>query len=57
MYDWHTSTYSQGHGGNCVEVAESPQAVHVRDTRHREEGALVFPSAEWHAFLAEVERL
>ncbi|MGI5121437.1 DUF397 domain-containing protein [Marinactinospora thermotolerans] len=49
---WHTSSYSSGNGGNCVEVAECGDAVLVRDTRHRELGHLGFAPAEWTAFLA-----
>ncbi|MDA8369112.1 MAG: DUF397 domain-containing protein [Nocardiopsaceae bacterium] len=56
MRDWHTSSYSQGHGGNCVEVAESPHSAKVRDTQHRDLGHLEFPAAEWQAFLLTVRK-
>nr|WP_242422895.1 DUF397 domain-containing protein [Nocardiopsis sp. TSRI0078] len=47
---WFKSSYSAAHG-ECVEVAELGGSSAVRDTRHRELGALTFPGAEWRAFL------
>lgn len=46
---WHKSSYSAG-ANNCVEVAEGLMTK-VRDTQHRELGALIFGSTEWRAFL------
>jgi hypothetical protein len=49
---WHKSTRSGGNGGDCVEVAVNvPGIVAVRDSKDRVGGALVFPSAEWAAFV------
>lgn len=53
MSNWHKSSYSPN-GSDCVEVRESPDAVDVRDTRHRDAGHLSFPGVEWSAFLADV---
>lgn len=47
---WHTSSYS-GSNGECVEAAHAPQVVGVRDTKHRDAGALTLPHAAWRAFL------
>ena len=44
------SSYSGGNG-NCVEVADTPGFSAIRDTKHRELGALHFSAAEWRAFL------
>ncbi|MBB4931330.1 hypothetical protein F4561_002150 [Lipingzhangella halophila] len=52
MHTWRKSSYSEGHGGNCVECRTDQGRVHVRDTRHREYGSLAFPAPEWRAFLA-----
>lgn len=52
---WHKSSYSSGNGGNCVETAETPQTVLVRDTQHRTLGHLDFPTAQWAAFLSTVK--
>lgn len=48
---WCKSSYSGG-GDNCVEVALTPQAVHVRDSKDtRIQPLLVSPTA-WSAFTA-----
>ncbi|TQN28768.1 uncharacterized protein DUF397 [Haloactinospora alba] len=52
--DWHKSSYSDGGGGNCVEVRESAAGVAVRDSRNRREGNLSFSASEWRSFLAGV---
>ncbi|MFD0772649.1 DUF397 domain-containing protein [Streptomonospora algeriensis] len=49
---WRTSSYTQQQ--NCVEVADAPGATAVRDTKHREQGHLVFPSTEWAALVESV---
>jgi hypothetical protein len=49
---WRKSTYS-GANGDCVEVADNlPGVVAVRDSKNRGGAALVFPRAEWDAFLS-----
>lgn len=49
---WHKSTCSGGDGDNCVEVAECPEAVHVRDSKDTAvPGFTVSPTA-WSAFTA-----
>ena len=50
---WAKSRHSGPTGGNCVEVASlADGAVAVRDSRHPAGPALVFTTAEWHAFVA-----
>ncbi|MBB6171954.1 hypothetical protein HNR23_002014 [Nocardiopsis mwathae] len=51
---WHTSSYSGGSTGTCVEVAEGLMTA-VRDTQHRHHGHLEFPSTEWTKFLTSVK--
>ncbi|MFV2198548.1 DUF397 domain-containing protein [Nocardiopsis sp. LOL_012] len=46
---WFKSSYS-GTSSDCVEVAEGP-VTGVRDTRHRELGALFFGAGEWRSFI------
>jgi hypothetical protein len=46
---WHTASYTNDRG-ECVEAAEGP-ITGVRDTKHRELGALFFDAGEWQAFL------
>ncbi|MDA2807696.1 DUF397 domain-containing protein [Nocardiopsis suaedae] len=51
---WRKSSYSNQTGGHCVEMAERPGRVMMRDTRNRDLGHLSFPLGEWAAFLREV---
>ncbi|GAB3481922.1 DUF397 domain-containing protein [Nocardiopsis coralliicola] len=55
MPDWRTSSYSQGHGGECVEVADTPDQVKVRDTQNRAAGHLSVVPGEWTAFLQSIK--
>jgi len=49
---WFKSSYSGGGGGNCVEVALTPQAVHVRDSKDTRMQALLVSPTAWSAFTA-----
>ncbi|WP_116040714.1 DUF397 domain-containing protein [Amycolatopsis palatopharyngis] len=51
---WRKSSYSGGQS-QCVEVAHG-QSIGVRDTKDREGGHLVLPSAGWRAFTDQVKR-
>ncbi|WP_412759608.1 DUF397 domain-containing protein [Nocardiopsis tropica] len=51
---WHTASYTNDRGA-CVEVSEGP-VTGVRDTKHRELGALFFAAPEWQAFLGTARR-
>ncbi|PSK90922.1 uncharacterized protein DUF397 [Murinocardiopsis flavida] len=53
--DWHKSSYSGSNGGDCLEVAEAPSAVYVRDTQNRELGHLAFDPEAFAAFVQEVK--
>jgi Domain of unknown function (DUF397) len=53
MDGWRKSTYSDGNGGACVEVA-SADGVAVRDTTNREGVTLEFPAGVWAAFVARL---
>lgn len=52
---WRVSSYSNGGGGACVEVAVTDAAVGVRDSKKREAGMLAVDRAAWHGFLASVQ--
>lgn len=53
---WRKSSYSNGEGGNCVEVADGyPGVVPVRDSKDPEGPALVFPAESWAAFVSAVK--
>ena len=47
---WRKSTYSSGNGGDCVEVANAPRTVAVRDSKDPQGPALAFTPARWQAF-------
>jgi len=51
---WFKSSYSGGGGDNCVEVALTPQAVHVRDSKDNRIRPLLVSPAAWSAFTAHV---
>ena len=54
--EWHKSTFSNGNGGNCVEVARNlPGIVAVRDSKNPGRPALVFSWSQWQTFAASVK--
>lgn len=53
---WRRSSYSDGGQGNCVEVADNfPTAAPVRDSKTPHGPALLFPVADWAAFVAALK--
>ncbi|RRR80382.1 DUF397 domain-containing protein [Streptomyces sp. RP5T] len=48
---WVKSSYSAGDGGQCVEVAQTLGAVHVRDSKRTTGPVLMVAPTEWTAFL------
>ncbi|MFH9422864.1 DUF397 domain-containing protein [Streptomyces sp. NPDC017529] len=53
---WHKSSYSSGDGDSCVEIATSPSAVHIRDSKDRQGPRLIIPADAWNAFLSYATR-
>lgn len=54
---WFKSSYSSNEGPDCVEVASTPAAVHVRDSKVPGGPRLDFAPEAWTAFLSyAVER-
>jgi hypothetical protein len=47
--EWFKSSYSGSDGGQCLEVATCPTAVHVRDSKDPAAGTLTFSPAAWSA--------
>jgi hypothetical protein len=53
---WRKSSYSNGNGGACVEVAPNlPGVVAVRDSKDPDGPKLIFEPAQWAAFTSGVK--
>ncbi|WP_128375081.1 DUF397 domain-containing protein [Streptomyces cavernae] len=48
---WFKSSYSGNEGGECLELAATPDTVHVRDSKNPAGARLAFRRAEWVAFV------
>ncbi|MFD8379332.1 DUF397 domain-containing protein [Streptomyces sp. NPDC059679] len=54
---WRKSSYSNGEGGECVEVADGIEGiVPVRDSKNPHGPALVFSATGWTSFVSAVKR-
>lgn len=51
---WHKSSYSNGDGGACIEVAVMGGARAVRDSKNPTGPDLTFTATEWAAFTAAI---
>ncbi|MFI9768176.1 DUF397 domain-containing protein [Streptomyces sp. NPDC052415] len=49
---WFKSSYSDGEGGQCLEVAMTPATIHLRDSKNPSGPRLTLTPAAWSAFLA-----
>ncbi|MFJ9844681.1 DUF397 domain-containing protein [Kitasatospora sp. NPDC101155] len=48
---WFKSSYSTNEDANCVEVADTPGVVHVRDSKDKSGPQLAFAPEAWKAFV------
>jgi Domain of unknown function (DUF397) len=54
---WRKSTFSNGSGGNCVEVARNLAGiVAVRDSKQPDGPKLIVQAGEWRAFIARTRQ-
>jgi hypothetical protein len=53
--NWRKSSYSGNGGGECVELANRPGCVLVRDTEDRTGPALRFTQGAWQRFAAQLK--
>jgi Domain of unknown function (DUF397) len=54
--EWHKSSYSNGNGGQCVEVARNlPGVVAVRDSKDPQGPELIFEPAQWLTFTGAIK--
>ncbi|MEU5293347.1 DUF397 domain-containing protein [Streptomyces umbrinus] len=51
---WFKSSYSGSDGDDCVEVAASPAAIHVRDSKNTRGPRLNLSPTAWGDFVASV---
>jgi hypothetical protein len=49
------SAYSSSNGGNCTEVAATPGAILVRDSKNPDGSRLAFGPDPWRAFADRVK--
>ncbi|MGW1880994.1 DUF397 domain-containing protein [Streptomyces sp. NPDC001970] len=53
---WRKSSYSNGTGGDCVEIADGlPGVVPVRDSKVPDSPVLMVPAGAWAAFVTAVK--
>ena len=52
--EWRKSSYSNGSGGECVEVAHTAEPIRVRDSKDPAGPVLAFSADAWAAFVREV---
>ncbi|MGW2414845.1 DUF397 domain-containing protein [Streptomyces tubercidicus] len=53
---WRKSSYTNGSGGDCVEVADNlPGIIPVRDSKAPGGPAIIFPTAAWSSFVTAVK--
>lgn len=54
--NWRKSTYSDGGDGNtCVEIAELPTRIAVRDSKAPTRATLTFPAPAFVAFVGHLK--
>ncbi|WP_327397139.1 DUF397 domain-containing protein [Streptomyces phaeochromogenes] len=51
---WFKSSYSGSDGDDCVEVAASPAAIHVRDSKNSRGPQLALSPDAWVGFISSV---
>ncbi|MFC9591202.1 DUF397 domain-containing protein [Streptomyces sp. NPDC056944] len=52
--NWLKSSYSGPQGGDCVEVATRPDAIHIRDSKDTALPSFEVSPAAWDAFVSAV---
>ncbi|MGW2558380.1 DUF397 domain-containing protein [Streptomyces sp. NPDC001514] len=54
--EWRKSSYSDGSGGDCLEVSDAhPDLVPVRDSKNPDGPKLEFRAAAWSDFVANLK--
>ncbi|MEV0664651.1 DUF397 domain-containing protein [Actinomadura luteofluorescens] len=53
---WRKSSFTTANGGECVELADVPEAVAVRDSKDPDGPMLLIARREFAALLSELKR-
>ncbi|MEV0746661.1 MULTISPECIES: DUF397 domain-containing protein [unclassified Streptomyces] len=53
---WRKSSYSNGTGGECIEVAELHSSVGLRDSKQRNGPHISVARSSWSAFVSSLRR-
>ncbi|TLS46254.1 DUF397 domain-containing protein [Streptomyces montanus] len=48
---WIKSSYSSEQGGDCIEIATRPSAIHIRDSKNPDGPTFTVAPATWTSFL------
>lgn len=56
LINWRRASRSSTNGGNCVEVANVPGTVAVRDSKNQDGPRLAVSPGFWSAFTRRVQR-
>lgn len=54
---WRKSSYSNGMGGECLEMAPLPGAIAVRDSKVAPGAQLKLSTAAWQSFIQALPRI
>ncbi|GGR71059.1 DUF397 domain-containing protein [Streptomyces aureoverticillatus] len=54
--EWFKSSHSTDDGPACVEVAATPDTIHIRDTKNPDGPRLAVTPAAWSDFLPYAQR-
>lgn len=55
MTAWRKSSYSDASGNNCVEVAQLPGLVGIRDSKHPEAGHLAVTASVFGKLVRRIQ--
>ncbi|MCX4819911.1 DUF397 domain-containing protein [Streptomyces sp. NBC_01142] len=53
---WFKSSYSGTQGDSCVEVATTPETIHVRDSKVEQSPQLAVSPSSWTSFVSYATR-
>ncbi|MGX1907441.1 DUF397 domain-containing protein [Streptomyces phaeochromogenes] len=54
---WFKSSYSSAQGDSCIEVAPTPTAIHIRDSKNPDRPHLGLAPTAWTAFVTHAAAL